>query len=230
MQDEPEPVDQGQEGLFLQLRGGDSIDITQLEAKSYVDPGWAGNYSVAFFHHNEFPLISRLARRKGGGLVEAEVYYEIPAEMNAGHVGSYVIKYHALEENDPTKTAEPRERVVNVLDVDECQLGIHSCSIHSACVNTNGSYVCECKKGFTGDGFKCSDVNECRQGLADCDPHADCTNTQGSYICTCKAGYEGDGKTCVNIDECKSPSLNKCDPNADCIDTEGSYECKCRDG
>jgi len=208
VEDVVEP-DDGREGLFLELRGGDVIEINQLQATQYVDPGWA-------------------VRKKGGGMVEAEVYYDIPAEMNAGQVGTYYIKYNAVD-NQGNK-ADYRERTVRVLDVDECEQNLHTCSVHATCVNTDGGYDCICKDGFTGDGFKCSDVNECKLGTHDCHAKADCTNTQGGYLCTCKEGYEGDGKTCVNIDECKNPHLNKCDPNADCIDTEGSFECKCRDG
>lgn len=37
-------------------------------------------------------------------------------------------------------------------DVDECALGQHDCHADAACLNTPGSYICACKKGYIGDG------------------------------------------------------------------------------
>ena len=43
-----------------------------------------------------------------------------------------------------------------VLDIDECEMGEHECSIHAICNNTNGSYMCECQPGYTEDGKNCT--------------------------------------------------------------------------
>ena len=42
-------------------------------------------------------------------------------------------------------------------DLNECKLGpeVHGCSMNAECMNTNGSYTCSCKHGFTGDGIIC---------------------------------------------------------------------------
>lgn len=37
-------------------------------------------------------------------------------------------------------------------DVDECGLGLHDCHKEAKCTNTQGSYSCQCKRGFIGDG------------------------------------------------------------------------------
>ena len=42
------------------------------------------------------------------------------------------------------------------LDIDECEMGEHLCSIDAICTNTNGSYMCECQPGYTGDGKNCT--------------------------------------------------------------------------
>ena len=42
------------------------------------------------------------------------------------------------------------------LDVNECNAGFDSCHINAKCINTDGSYDCDCEQGFTGDGFNCS--------------------------------------------------------------------------
>ena len=42
-------------------------------------------------------------------------------------------------------------------DVDECNSsGGNQCHQDAMCTNTEGSYVCRCKKGFVGDGFSCT--------------------------------------------------------------------------
>lgn len=40
----------------------------------------------------------------------------------------------------------------NCPDIDECGLGIHDCHKNAKCTNTHGSFVCQCRKGFIGDG------------------------------------------------------------------------------
>ena len=39
--------------------------------------------------------------------------------------------------------------------MDECSLGMNDCHVNATCNNTEGSYNCSCKNGFTGDGFTC---------------------------------------------------------------------------
>ena len=48
-------------------------------------------------------------------------------------------------------------KYVSVSDVNECETpGINNCNINAACINNDGSYTCECKKGFAGDGVSCA--------------------------------------------------------------------------
>ena len=42
-----------------------------------------------------------------------------------------------------------------VLDVDECKRKRNVCHVNATCNNTEGSYNCSCKDGFTGDGKTC---------------------------------------------------------------------------
>ena len=41
--------------------------------------------------------------------------------------------------------------------MDECTDGTHNCDdpTRAFCINTDGSYTCECKEEFTGDGTHC---------------------------------------------------------------------------
>ena len=37
-------------------------------------------------------------------------------------------------------------------DIDECTSQTHDCSPNGECTNLEGSFNCECRPGFTGDG------------------------------------------------------------------------------
>ena len=37
---------------------------------------------------------------------------------------------------------------IYLIDVDECTLATDICNVHSDCVNTNGSYDCNCTTGY----------------------------------------------------------------------------------
>ena len=42
------------------------------------------------------------------------------------------------------------------LDMYECKSVISDCDVNANCTNTDGSYKCKCKAGYTGDGHSCS--------------------------------------------------------------------------
>ncbi|XP_041379174.1 neurogenic locus notch homolog protein 1-like, partial [Gigantopelta aegis] len=110
-------------------------------------------------------------------------------------------------------------------DINECEQ--NPCGLNANCTNTNGSYTCACRTGYSGDGHSCTDINECLNQKS-CDINANCTNTDGSYTCTCQAGYSGDGNNCTDVDECLEQK--PCDTNASCSNTDGSYICACLKG
>lgn len=121
-------------------------------------------------------------------------------------------------------------------NIDECDLGKHSCDRRTEnCVDTVGSYRCDCKMGTVFFRGRCTDYNECAEMEKPCLLDTlKCKNTIGTYICECSPGFVygdnlNDGQTCVNLDECKV-NADKCDNNQYCIDTIGSYECVCNPG
>ncbi|XP_078381917.1 uncharacterized protein LOC144664633 isoform X2 [Oculina patagonica] len=87
-------------------------------------------------------------------------------------------------------------------DYNECRDLSFDCPVNATCVNSDGSYSCQCPVGYRLDAYGnyCTDVNECNASV--CDVNANCQNTRGSYICSCKAGYFGDGKTCTAKKNC----------------------------
>ncbi|CAB4026027.1 von Willebrand factor D and EGF domain-containing -like [Paramuricea clavata] len=116
--------------------------------------------------------------------------------------------------------------------VDECVKKPQVCHSNAKCMYNNGSYVCQCTDGYTGDGKNnCTDVDECIQTPDICHQNANCTNTEGSYSCQCLKGYTGDGKlNCSDTDECTSSPNISCIQNAQCSNTVGSYVCQCAVG
>ncbi|XP_008054076.1 nephronectin isoform X3 [Carlito syrichta] len=89
------------------------------------------------------------------------------------------------------------------VDIDECAAGRASCPRFRQCVNTFGSYICKCHKGFDlmyiGGKYQCHDIDECSLGQYQCSSFARCYNIHGSYKCKCKEGYHGDGLSCIYI-------------------------------
>ena len=52
---------------------------------------------------------------------------------------------------------EERIKIIKtmILDTNECQTG-SPCHSNAICNNTDGSYICTCDSGYSGDGFTCS--------------------------------------------------------------------------
>lgn len=105
-----------------------------------------------------------------------------------------------------------------LLDINECSTGTHTCHSDAVCTNTPGSHTCRCRSGYNGDGRTCTgtsfnhitiisinmlinfaDINECTSGTHTCSTNAQCTNTPGSFSCTCNSGYSGNGYSCTGI-------------------------------
>lgn len=114
------------------------------------------------------------------------------------------------------------------IDVDECQ----NAPCPQECVNTPGSFRCECWEGYEPSGpaeGSCQDVDECALDHSPCAQN--CTNTDGSFICSCQEGYEPDREDntqCLDVNECAGPEGNLC--NDKCINVPGSFHCGCKPG
>ncbi|XP_023700077.1 adhesion G protein-coupled receptor L4 [Paramormyrops kingsleyae] len=113
--------------------------------------------------------------------------------------------------------------------LDPCKFSdfCKKCLKEATCQTNNGSEVCLCKIGYTGDGISfCADDNECENVTGICGKNAYCSNIQGSYFCTCTPGYKSTGTEnfqtnddthCVEIpktmchlnDKCVSQMVNK---------------------
>ena len=70
--------------------------------------------------------------------------------------------------------------------VNECDLGYHSCNEMATCIDVPGSYTCKCNDGYYGDGFVC------KKATCDmkCPKHSTCvTLRNGENKCQCNLGY-----------------------------------------
>ena len=104
------------------------------------------------------------------------------------------------------------------VDEDECDYN-NNCDY--SCVNTDGSFYCDCDKGYKleDNGYSCDDINECHESNGGCE--FGCRNTIGSYQCYCYHGYELKNET-----HCDTEIL------CDVIQDDGSQEhhFTCREG
>lgn len=103
------------------------------------------------------------------------------------------------------------------LDINECERASY-CQ-QGRCINTMGSYHCDCQKGYKPIlGRRCqgmsfhtfyitqililvlvllftflhsvSDIDECALERSLCQPHGVCENRPGGYVCVCNDGYK----------------------------------------
>jgi len=119
------------------------------------------------------------------------------------------------------------------VDVNECMQTPEPCE--QLCMNTPGSYSCQCVWPGTvlaDDGKTCRDASKmvsevlsasCNKNNGGCQQM--CSEEGGEVQCGCKDGYIlKEGGRCVNANECAA-SPEPCEQL--CIDTEGSFACAC---
>ena len=107
-----------------------------------------------------------------------------------------------------------------ILDINEC---LNSpCHPNATCNNTDGSYICGCDMGYSGDEFNCTGIVTfdvlTTGGLAPLQSQV--INCPWQFlILTCFPAL-----MILDINECLT---SPCHPNATCNNTDGSYICSC---
>ncbi|MEM6957239.1 MAG: DUF4215 domain-containing protein, partial [Myxococcota bacterium] len=126
-------------------------------------------------------------------------------------------------------------------DTNECLMrnicgvgGVGGSADSPGCVNTAGSYTCNCAEGYVFEGGTCVDVDECADepcGRGTCSQEF----PPPGYSCLCDEGYRFDGTTCVDIDEC-AEGIDNCSDAAECTNVvnpalgERGFTCTCNLG
>lgn len=120
------------------------------------------------------------------------------------------------------------------VDIDECRTRTDVCGERAACINTPGSYKCQCDEGMIGSPPRVACKAPCED--VTCGNHAFCKPEGQDAFCVCEDGWTFDptdiAAGCVNINECDEshgPS-GLCGINSICEDREGSYHCSCAPG
>ncbi|WAR22475.1 FBN1-like protein, partial [Mya arenaria] len=118
-------------------------------------------------------------------------------------------------------------------DENECQTSeLNGCDSAATCINTDGSYLCECPIGsrLENDGRTCTECDEFHFGR-NCTQECSCIkgacdNTMG---CICESGWSGPNCD-VDIDECALRTVKCTHYNKPCVNSPGSASCQCKTG
>ncbi|KAI6205053.1 hypothetical protein M3Y94_00748700 [Aphelenchoides besseyi] len=102
--------------------------------------------------------------------------------------------------------------------MDECDWD--PCRYGGRCVNTNGSYYCECSEGYTGQN--CENIVE-HCAPSPCKNGGSCLNNQTGYECICMPGFSGNNCE-VRLDT--SCGL-ECENGGVCAENSNGPYCSC---
>lgn len=132
------------------------------------------------------------------------------------------------------ENSEPGLCLADTMQTNECAGEDHGCWTNpnsakesATCLDTFRGHLCQCPRGFIGDGFRCEPMNECTLGIANC--HQICVDTEDGYECECEDGFLKVSGTsqCVLEDACK---VNNGGCEQMCRSTTGEPECYCNVG
>ena len=120
------------------------------------------------------------------------------------------------------------------LNIDECKFR-YTCS-YGKCVDTDGSYACDCPAGFIFDEKtkKCQVINECMQPDRCGGMQAGRCKKDGNRVrCECYYGYQNADNDLSNICQPINWCLQKksaCPPHSHCVNSASGAACECNSG
>uniref|UniRef100_A0A8C9BJH6 Pro-epidermal growth factor n=1 Tax=Phocoena sinus TaxID=42100 RepID=A0A8C9BJH6_PHOSS len=135
------------------------------------------------------------------------------ADLSNGVIPLDILPSSREMEDNITESQHMLVAEIMVSDIDECQLGVHTCGENAACTNTEGNYTCTCAGNSSEPGRICPDSTPPSQPREDgrspvrniypeCPPSHDgyclhggvCMYVEAvdSYACNCVVGYVGE--------------------------------------
>lgn len=205
--------------LICTLIPNATIKVTQYEAQR-----------DSHSHHNQ--IIKKTTTYLNNHFTDiVSVNIDYDGKALSGIIGKYLVT--AILERNINNNNEIRECYTIdyiVEDVNECETGDHKCHSSSHCVNTIGSYECECPIGYFGIEGSGSVISQKspKYGLCGGEKYtAKCcqSNCGLDKVCLekCKSDFRCTNDPCIN---------NKCHPLAKCNPRNGThtYTCQCPEG
>lgn len=127
---------------------------------------------------------------------------------------------------------QPKESICE--DIDECK-NSNICGEFSTCINTPGSFRCECHAGYVGSPPRIACKAPCED--VKCGSHAYCKPDGLEAYCICEDGWTFNPSDiaagCIDINECDTTvhgPFGRCGTNSICSNKPGGYDCKCPPG
>ena len=104
------------------------------------------------------------------------------------------------------------------------------CPKFSSCVNSHGSFTCDCHIGYEKDRNtrECIDIDECKDPQF-CGANMICENKTPMFSCDCKQGFAyptNSTEYCEDINECLDGKDTVCEFDQLCKNTIGSFTCE----
>nr|XP_039274608.1 fibrillin-1-like isoform X4 [Styela clava] len=125
--------------------------------------------------------------------------------------------------DDPEENEKFRPIPITVLleDIDEC-MEIPGLCPREKCINTYGSFKCECLEEPCTTYEPCDSDDGCKNGIC-------FISSLDGLHCECNQGFKKDeqGLNCIDIDECDDVSICI---YGECVNVVGSYMCQCPEG
>uniref|UniRef100_A0A6M2DYH6 Putative conserved secreted protein n=1 Tax=Xenopsylla cheopis TaxID=163159 RepID=A0A6M2DYH6_XENCH len=150
---------------------------------------------------------------------------EVVQNLTSSHTSTYAPQSIAVANKPMAEAANDLSPLDlgNLCDMLPGELCAHICT------PVPGSFVCECKPGFSlmSDGKSCQ-KRELPDRCVESNPCSQkCLDTGYSIACSCERGYElmQDKVTCADVDEC-SRNMHDCPMNKTCVNTIGGYTCQ----
>ena len=153
------------------------------------------------------PINSHCINNRGSYTCECDHGFHVPVASITGA--------------NPISGTSPTGSTIICEDMDECNTPSFTsdCDVNAVCINTRGSYKCQCKTGYeansydgtegtvpfnltdrsispkketqgTVKGLVCNDINECEARRDNCPQYSVCENNDGSFTCYCPAGFQ----------------------------------------